>query len=252
MDCTNCGATVPEGARECPTCGAPVSPAEPSYVPAPAPLDSNEYVADTDIAAATLRLLPQIASFDPAGYRELRASPALTPVALLTVPLAIFAYALGTYLWIAIEFEADWGLFWKSVLIGTLIGSALWAAWIVLAYLALTMWFQETVRLDELLRVAGAASLILAIGFFALIPGITFGVSLFALAAWVAATIFALQTAFELNPQRAIVSTLPGFALFAVIMPLISTSENPFGPGIFVFDSLKDVLVEFVNAFALE
>jgi hypothetical protein len=201
----------------------------------------------TGLLTTTINLLGRVVRLDASAFKELRETSAVTPFALAAVPLGLFAFALGTYFWFAFEVENSWELFWKSVLVGTVIGCLLWGVWAAVTYVMLTAVFREELHLDELLRVAGGASIVLALGFFAFIPGITFGVSLLATVAWAMVTAFALQSAFDLTPQRSTVSAISGFAVFSLIMPLIATADHPLGPGIFVFDSFKDAFIELTD-----
>ncbi len=280
--CAKCGTTVateeeagevkqptqPETSAAEPPAGEPVSPSDeaaamqaegqPAAAPPPPPQphapastgippEAPSVGIQADWLAWAGRTLQRIFLFDSSVYQELRVDPNATVLSFGIAAIAIFAFALGGFLWANIEVDNvvdfTWsGLFWKSALVGTLIGFGLWLAWITVAVAVLTQVYRMGLRLEEVFRVAGAASAPLAIGFFMFIPGISFGVALVAVVAWVATTIFALQAAFEMPPQKAVVASLAGFAVWAVILPLIVGGDDPLGPGIMLFDSLKDIL----------
>lgn len=278
--CAKCGTVVsqPEGAGAKAGTEAP-TPAPPSPSPGASPDDATARMvgAGPEPAASqapgsfsqpspptaqpiapdwimdAMRYFQRIFTFDPSIYAELRASPQTTAFALLAAALGMFAFGLGGFLWTAIEFETDWEVFWKSALIGTLIGLVLWIGWVVAAVGFLTYVSRLTVRFDEVLRVSGGATATLAVGFFMFIPGISFGVALVAVALWVATSIFALQSAFQIEARQAIGANIVGLAVWALILPLIVTTDNPLGPGIFMFDWTKDALADIfdvVSAFS--
>ena len=231
------------GARSEPSPSRPTSTFSQTAAPA-AQRAAPDWVTDA------MRKLQRIATFDATVYSELRADPQATAFSLMAAALGMFAFGLGGFLWTAIEFDGDWEVFWKSALMGTLLGVLLWLVWVIAAVGVLTYAFRETVRFDEVLRVAGGASATLALGFFMFVPGITFGVALVAVALWVATSIFALQSAFQLEPRRAVAANIAGFAVWALILPLIATANNPLGPGILLFDSIKDGMGDIFDAFS--
>jgi len=154
----------------------------------------------------------------------------------------MFVFGIGGWLWAEIELNADWELFWKSALLGTAISFGLWLAGLFVTVGVLSYVFHRSVRFDEVVRVAGAATAILALGVVMLIPGISFGIAILVVALWMAATILAMQIAFDLEHREAIVASAAGFAVWALILPLIVSEESTLGPGIWVFESGIDML----------
>jgi len=195
------------------------------------------------------KVLQRVFTFDLSVYSELRTDTKSTALSLVIAAVSMLAFGLGGYLWAAIAIESSWEAFWKSVLIGSLLGLGFWVIWVFVAIGVLTFGFRQTVRLDEALRVLGAASAPLAAGFFMFIPGVSFGVALVAVVLWVITSVFALQTAFEITPQQSIAANLAGFAVWALVLPLIVTADNVLGPGILWFDATKDALVDVASAF---
>lgn len=255
MLCLECRAELLPNAKFCAKCGASVADARgappppetpPGPIPTGAPSQAPGVVFQADWLPEAATKLRRIFLFDPSVYAELRADPNVTVLSFAVTAIAILAFALGGYMWANIEVgdiaDFRWGgLFWESVLVGSLISFVLWGVWIFATIVVLTQVYRMTLRLDEVFRVTGAASAPLAIGFLMFIPGISFGVALVALVTWVVASIFALQTAFEMPIQRAVVASLAGFAVWAIILPLIVGGDDPLGPGIMLFDSLKDL-----------
>lgn len=201
------------------------------------------YYAGPDWFSQTAARLKRVFLLDASLYQEVRTDPRATSFSITAAVLGMFAFALGGFLWTAIDFEGDWEIFWKSALVGTLIGLALWGAGLGVTVGVLMNVFHKAIRFDEALRVAGAATAVLAVGFFMLIPGITFGVALVAVVLWVVNSVFAMRAAFGLDDRQAIAAGLAGFAVWALVLPLIVSSENPLGPGIFLMEWARDVLV---------
>jgi Double zinc ribbon len=276
--CATCGSPLAENAKFCATCGTVVAsaqsiPAEEitqvaatssaaayagpdattrgvdspgaSFGEAPprrvAPYGQPAAIGNDWVTEAARRF-QRIFKFDASVYAELRSDPQATTFSLVAAALGMFAFGLGGFLWTAIEWDGSGEMFWKSALIGTLIGLAFWAIGLVVSVGVLAYAFRQTVRFDEMLRVAGAATATLSVGFFMLIPGIGFGVALLAVVFWVMATVFAMQSAFGIEQRQAVAASLAGFAVWAVILPLIVSKDNPIGPGIFLFDWTNDVL----------
>ncbi|MEO8458218.1 MAG: hypothetical protein ABI559_10435 [Chloroflexota bacterium] len=185
---------------------------------------------------------------DEAVYTEVRQDAQMTIVAVATVVLATFLFAMGGWLMVTIEANGTFEAFWKSVIVGTLLGVGLWAAWVGLTRVVLAQMFHESVDLLELMRVHGLASAPLAIGAAMLIPMVSFGFALIGVVAWLLSTTFAIQSAFRLPMRSALLANVIGFAVWALVLPLLTTSNNPLGPGIFWFDWSKDVVFSLNNA----
>ena len=226
------------GARSEPAPTRPANSFGQPGAPATQPAAAPDWVTDA------MRYLQRIFIFDASVYSDLRASPQATAFSLMAATLGMFVFGLGGFLWTAIELDGGWEVFWKSALVGTLLGLLLWLGWVVAAVGVLTYVSRVTVRFDEVLRVSGGATAVLAVGFFMFIPGISFGVALVAVGLWVATSTFALQSAFGIEARQAISANIVGLAVWALILPLIVTTDNPLGPGIFLFDWTKDAIAE--------
>ena len=194
--------------------------------------------------------LSRILRLDASVFAELRADSSATPFSLAVAAAAIFLMGLGGYLWVAIEFEPEGEVFWKSVLAGGLIAFIAWLGWMVAAYFVLANVYREAVRPDEVIRIGGAAAAPLALSFFMFIPGINFGVAVLSVVLWAVYTVLALSAGLGIAVQRAAVASLAGFALWMLVMPLIVSADNPLGPGLLLFDSIKDGLADLYRTFS--
>ncbi len=260
--CAVCGASLLPDARFCAKCGTVLAAADPrgtSTQPVGAPQVRTTsqpgaaqpwgqaqppyyYAPGRDWIGETISYIPRIFRFEPGVFQQLRADATATPIAVVIAVLAMFALGAGGWLWAELELDADWELFWQSALVGTGISFGLWLVGALVTSGILSYVFQKPVRFDEVVRVTGAATAVLALGFMMFIPGISFGIGMLAIALWMAATISALQAAFDLEPREAIVAGAGGFAIWALVFPLIVSDENTLGPGVWIFESGIDLL----------
>lgn len=192
--------------------------------------------------------LGRILSFDTSVYGELRYDSRSTLPALAIPVVAIFLFGLGGFLWSVVEFEADWEFFWKSAIVGSLLGLAFWLVWIGVAYFLLAQVHGERIDPQEFVRVMGPASAPLVLGFFMFIPQINFAVGLVAVALLFTSCTLAAQHGLGVSPQRAVAANAAGFAIWAGALAMILTTDNPFAPGIFVFEWAEDVVIELWEA----
>jgi len=193
--------------------------------------------------------LAKTLSFDVSVYRELRHDPRATLPALAVPILAMFGFGLGGFLWFVVEMEGSWEFFWKSAIVGSLLGLVFWFVWMGVVYLLLGHVDGERMEPSEFGRVMAPASAPLLLGFFMFIPEINFGVGLVAVGLLFTSCVLAAQHGLGASPQKAVWANLAGFAIWAAVLPMIVTTENPFAPGIFVFDWTGDIMVNIYNAF---
>lgn len=269
VNCPNCGSQLPPGAPACARCGErfdiepepavapapiepePLPPKLPSAMPPPRTSDARASLAETQTLPPLdvwRELIVGAALMREDVYARVRDDTKLTVVAGATLVLSMFLFAMGGWLLVSIEFTFAWEAFWKSVLVGTVVGVGLWAVWVFVTRTALAN-FGHELDLAELFRVQAIASVPLAIGFGMFIPEISFGVALISLVAWLLSSTLAMQAAFGIPPRTAVISNVCGFAVWALVIPLLATSSNPLGPGIFWFDWTKDTLFSLLDAF---
>jgi hypothetical protein len=86
------------------------------------------------------------------------------------------------------------------------------------------------------------------LGLLVCIPGIGFGIGLLSIALMFFLTVFGLRAAFpSIAPRRVVLAVSAGFVVWALILPLLSSSDNPFSPGVFVFEWTEDVVEGFFD-----
>jgi hypothetical protein len=87
----------------------------------------------------------------------------------------------------------------------------------------------------------------LALSVFLFIPGIDFGVGLASVALLFGLTTIAIQAVTPANPARVLVANLGGFALWAIVLGLLVTSDSFLAPGIFLLDAPSERLSELAD-----
>lgn len=183
------------------------------------------------------RLLRAV-QMDAAAFEEARDDASFTPVGVGVAVVAILLAGLGAFLWPDVndEFKPD-GYFFDTVILGTILTLALWLAWVAVAYVVLSQVYREEVAPDALFRVFALASAPLALGLGVLVPEFGFGIGVIAVAATLGLTAFGLRSAFSIDPRRLAAANLAGFAVFALVLPLLSTYQDAYFTGVFLFST---------------
>lgn len=188
-------------------------------------------------------------SLEQAAFEEVRDDAAFTPFAALLAAAAIVVAGLGAYLWGVFNDVGDKGEFFVDALIlGSIFAALLWLAWVALSYAILSQVYRETVAPDALFRIAAVGAVPFALGLLVFIPGIGFGIGLLSIALMFFLTVFGLRAAFpSIDPLRVVLAVSAGFAVWALILPLLSSPDNPFSPGVFVFEWTEDVVEDWLD-----
>jgi hypothetical protein len=140
------------------------------------------------------------------------------------------------------DFGDSGKVFVQSVILGSVFSVALWIVWLLVAWVILTQLFRDDADWQEMLRTMGMAAAPLALSIAIFIPGIALGVGLASIALFFGLTTIAIQAATPASPARVLVANLAGFAVWAIVLGLLVTSESYLAPGIFLFDFPSEVL----------
>lgn len=192
----------------------------------------------------TIGHLRRLATLDLEVFDDLRFDPAATLPAILVAVVSMALLGIGGWLWWVTTpgLGDDASVFLKTVILGTIFGAGAWLAWLLVIYAVLRQLSRLTVPMEQLLRTAGfaAAPLVLALGM--VIPSISFGIGLLALAAWVATTQVAVERTIGRGGGDVLAANLAGFAVWAIVMSLLATGSNQIGPGPFLAESIWDAI----------
>ncbi len=192
---------------------------------------------DPNVLIARLR---RLAMLDTTVFDEVRMDRTATVPAIITVIGAILLFGIGGWLWWVFNVDnspyADSGeIFIKSTIIGTVLGVIFWAAWVGITYVLLSQVFRARVDLNDLIRVMGFGAAPLALGLLMFVPELDYAIALAAVTLMFGTTFVAVQSVTDAPAGRALVATAGGFLLWAVMLTLFFSYDNPFAPGIFIF-----------------
>ena len=200
-----------------------------------------------DLAILTERLL-RLLRLDTTVFDEVRHDPAATVPAISVVVGSNFLAGIGGWIWwIAQDFGDGGKVLVQSVFFGTIFSLALWIVWLLVAWVILTQLFREEADWQQMLRTMGMASAPLAISLALFIPGIDFGIGLASIALCFGLTTIAIQAVTPANAARVLVANLAGFAVWAIVLGLLATSESFLAPGIFLVDAASEGLTQVVD-----
>ena len=193
--------------------------------------------------SATLGRFRRIATLDESVFDDLRLDATATVPALLTTVLGLLSLGLGGWIWWRMAGLGEAGtVFLKSVLLGGVFGFGAWLLWLLIIYTVLQRASGVTIRVEQLLRTAGFASVVLVLALGMAIPPIAFGVGIVALLAWAVTTQLAVERTVGRGGGDVVAANLAGFAVWVLIMSLIATGTNQVGPGPFLAESVWDAV----------
>ena len=198
-----------------------------------------------DLVIARLR---RALMLDSTAFEEARDDVAFTPMALAAAAIAVLIGGFGSFLWGTVVLDNTGDLFVEATIFGSLFLILLMVAGIAIAYVVLTQIYKEDVKPDALARVMAIGHVPFAITLFVFIPGLGFAFGMLAVALMFFYTIFGIRAAFpNIEPLRVLIAVLAAFAVWAMILPLLTDGSNNFSPGVFVFELSEDFMEDFVN-----
>lgn len=170
--------------------------------------------------------------------------PGSPAMAVLVAAGSMLLFGLGGWLWWWMSGLGDVAaVFAKTVLFGAFASFGLWLGWLIIVYAILERLTGRSVRVELLLREAGYATAPLALGVLMVIPGLAFGIGLFAIGAWVLSMQTAVERATGERGPVVLLANVAGFAVWALVLTLLSTGSHPLAPGPFVAESVWEAVV---------
>lgn len=197
-----------------------------------------------------IQRLRRLAMLDTSVFDEVRGDAAATIPAVVVAVLATLAAGIGGWLWWLFAGFGDSGkVFVQSVILGSILSIILWGVWVGITYVMLTQVFRARADVNELVRVMGFATAPFALTILMFIPGLDFGIGLAASALFFGTTVLAVQSATDAPSGRVLVSTAAGFAVWAIVLGLLTTKTYTWAPGLFVMDRPVDALRDIASSF---
>lgn len=185
---------------------------------------------------------------DATAFEEARDDTAFTPLALGAAAVAVVIAAFGTFLWSEVIADGLSGVFVDAVILGSIFLILLWAVGIAVCYLVLTQLYKETIAPDALARVMALGYVPFVLGLLVFIPGIGFGFALLSVALVLFYTFFGIRSAFpSIDPFRVLVAVVASFAVWTMILPLLTGPNDTFAPGVFIYEVTEDFVEDLSN-----
>lgn len=192
--------------------------------------------------------LQRLLRLDTRVFEEVRQDPAATVPAIVVVAASTVLAGVGGWLWWIIQDFGDSGkVFLQSVILGSIFSVALWIVWLLVAWVILTQLFREDADWQQMLRTMGMAAAPLGLSVALFIPGIDLGVGLASIALFFGLTTIAIQAVTPANAAKVLVANLAGFAVWAIVLGLLVTSDNYLAPGVFLFDAPSEALSDLAS-----
>lgn len=197
-----------------------------------------------------MQRLRRLAMLDTTVFDEVKSDTNSTIPAVVVAVASTLCAGIGGWLWwLFADFGGSGKVFIQSVILGSILSIALWGVWVAITYVMLTQVFRARADVNELVRVMGFATAPLALTILMFIPGLDFGIGLAASALFFGTTVIAVQSATDAPAGRVLVATAAGFAVWAIVLGLLTTSTHNWAPGFFVMDRPVDALKDISNSF---
>lgn len=194
----------------------------------------------------TINRLRRLARFDLDVLEEVAKDGRATVPCLAVAIVSTLLLGLGGWLWWTISDFGDVAqtdsVFVKSVLFGSVASLGLWGVWLLVVVALMQRFGGTMVQIEPLIRAAGLAAAPLALGIFMAVPVVSFSVGLFAIGGFVLMTQAAVERVTGVRGGEVIFANLAGFAVWALVLSLLTTSSNQFAPGPFLAESLWDLV----------
>jgi hypothetical protein len=202
--------------------------------------------AGPDFNRVFSRIVPLL-KLDTTVFRELRGDQSALIPSIIVAAVSILIMSLGAflYLWIRSEdIELSFGVsvdtfnegrfLVRSVLLGTVFGTAMWAAWVFIAGFILSQFFKRNVDPVSLLPALGLATLPFVFGLLMIIEPLVFTAGVVAMGGTAVLMQIGLQETTDASPGEVLAANLIGFLVFALVLELLGGEARDFAPGLWM------------------
>ncbi len=177
----------------------------------------------------------RLAKGDFTVFDEVKADATQTIPAVVIAVVSMLLFGLGGFLlWMFKDFGQKGDIFTKSVLLGDLFAIGLWFVWVFVAFALLTSIFKFTSDIQMLIRTMGYAAIGFAPGLLFAIPAVGFAFGLAAIGMVLLLTNHAIQSTTNAPADKVMIANFTGFLVWAVVLSLLITRENPYAPNVFL------------------
>jgi hypothetical protein len=186
----------------------------------------------------------RLLSLDFSALYDIRVEPAATTSAVGVVLVASLLAGLGSWLW-ALQSTELRGIdtaevFVKSLLLGSLIQTAVWLLWVYLTYQVLVRAYGTRTDFPELTRIMGFAFAPVGLSLLIAVKGLAIPFGVIAFAMTILITNIAIQQTTNAGARESTIANLTGFTIFAIVMGVFAniaevSTLGGLAPGIFFF-----------------
>ncbi|MGK2964157.1 MAG: hypothetical protein ACSLFM_00970 [Tepidiformaceae bacterium] len=186
----------------------------------------------------TLNRVLRLIKLDTSVFDEVRDDANELIPALIVAGISALLAGLGSFLWWQIHFDrTPDGLFLNTFILGSIFLAAMYAVWVLIAYVVLVQMYKLQVDLNSLLRTMGYAALPLAAGVLGFLPVLYPVFWIVPLALLLVTSAYAVQSASGAASNQVVVANIIGFSVMVLVLGVIAMSGDnaPMGAGIFAF-----------------
>lgn len=177
-------------------------------------------------------------TLDGTAFEEVRDDATLLIPCLAAAAVAVLLAGFGAFLFgsTVLDDSPD-GWFVDTFILGSIFTIILFAAGMGITYVVLSQVYRETMAWDALIRVLAVGYVPYALGLLVFIPEIGFAFGIFSVMAVFYYSIYGIRAAFpSIEPMKAMISVAAGFALWSIILLLVSGfPDDNFATGVFVY-----------------
>jgi len=185
---------------------------------------------------------------DVSVFEEARDDGPFTPFAILIAGGTALLAGFGAFLWSWISLGDTDSFFLEATVLGTIFLLLLWLVGMIVTYFVLSQMYRETVTLDGVLRVMCLGHVPFALSALIFFWGFGFGFALISVALTFFYVNYAVRAAYPaIDPMRVMLACAAGMAVWAMVLPLLTSPDNQFAPGPFVYEWSEDVAQKVIK-----
>ncbi len=190
----------------------------------------------------------RVLRLDASVFEEVRDDASFLIPSVAVAAICTLLMGLGGFLWWLVQGFGDKGkVLIESFILGSVFSVALWFVWLGVAYFLITNVFGGKADFQRMVRTAGIAAAPLAIAVLMLIPLLDFGIGLAAVGLFFFTTTAAINAAAEADSSKIFMASAAGFAVWAVVLSILSFKDTYLAPGPFLFESLARAMSSIVD-----
>lgn len=185
-----------------------------------------------------LNRIMRLAKLDTTVFDEVRDDAAELVPALIVAGVSAMLAGLGAWLFFLFNFDDSYrpdNTFLNSFILGGLFMAAMYAVWVLIAYVIIVQVYKATADLQSLFRTMGYAGAAMALSVLMFIPILYPVFAIVPLALLFVLSIYAVQSASNAESTQVVMANLAGSAVFVLILSIVAFSSDTkrIGAGLF-------------------